>query len=138
MDVNEEKHTLDTSTIVNIAISLFSIAVSIAFAITGFYFSKKSDINLATIKTEIDSLHRQIDTIDNKSMTIIQDERKAHDEKTMQLMVNVMEAYKGYLPKEKAEGLEKQMNEVLRLQQQFDSASVLSKQSKVEGKKSHA
>jgi hypothetical protein len=145
----KEEYTLDTSTVVSIAISLFSIIVSILFAITGIYFSNKSDKTLASIQGKIDAQNASFMTMIQGFMTMVQEERKTHDAQTdshIQQMMEMMkismqyilESNKADLPNEKAESLEKQLNEVFRMQKQYDSTSILSKRSKVEEKKTHA
>src|SRR5437763_729882 len=103
---------MDTSTILSIVISLFSILISIIFALTALFLAKKSDNTLASIQTQMDA---QL----NRFMMLIQDERKIHDEHTAKSMESMLRlialliSYKGDLPKEKAENIAEEAGELL-------------------------
>ena len=130
---------MDTSAVVSIGISLFSIGLSAFFAYTGYRLANKSDKTLASIQTLMDA---QL----NKFMLLIQDERKTHNEhiaKSMESMwrfIELLISYKGDLPKEKAENIAEEADELLQEIKQgfgFNPGSVLSDLSKVGEKEEH-
>ncbi len=115
---------MDTSTVVSIAISLFSLAISIFLGVTALKISSKSDNTLATIQTEINVLRSDF-------MRLFQQAQTNYYEVTK--LVVEAKVHKGEWSSEQADDFEEELKEAIQEMQQlsFDPASVLSKQSKV-------
>ncbi len=121
---------MDTSTVIGIAISLFSVLIAIIFAITAFHFSNKSDNTLTSIQTEINTLRSDF-------MKLFHQAQTNYHEITM--MVVQAKVHKGEWSSEEADDFEEELEEAIQESQQlsFDPASVLSQQSKVGKNEEH-
>src|SRR5437667_12126540 len=113
---------MDTSTVVGIVISLFSVLIAIIFAITAFHFSNKSDKTLASIQTEISVLRGDFMKRFEQAQTDYYEVTK---------MVVEAKVHKGEWSSEEADDFEEEWKEAIQEMQQlsFDPASVLSQQS---------
>ncbi len=127
---NEKKH-MDTSTVVSIAISLFSVAISIFLGVTALKISNKSDKTLASIQTEINALRGDF-------MKRFEQAQTDYHEVTK--MVVLAKVHSGEWSREEADEFQEELNEALQemRQRSFNPASVISRQSKVGGKEDHA
>ncbi len=125
---------MDSSTSLNflsIVISLFSIIISIIFAIMGIHFSNKSDKTLTIIQTKIEVQH-------DVFITLLRDTMSRYDEyvtNVMRLMFD-MTVHKGKGTSEEVEDLDEAIQE-LRQKLNLDPTLVMSKQSKVGERKEH-
>jgi hypothetical protein len=122
---------MDTSTVVGIAISLFSITVSISLGIIALIISSKSDKTLASIHTEINALrsdfirlHEQVLSNHHDYATAVMD--------AMKVLVQ-MQVHKGELINEETDDIEEELKEAIKVLRRPspDPASILSKQSKL-------
>ncbi len=121
---------MDTSTVVGIVISLFSILVAIILGIAALYISNKSDKTLASIQTDINALRSDFIKLFYQAQTNYYEVTK---------MVVEAKVYKGEWSPEKGDVFQEELDEALQEMRQlnFSPASVLSKQSKVGEKEEH-
>ncbi len=121
---------MDTSTVVSIAISLFSVAISIFLGVTALKISSKSDKTLTSIQTEINALRGDF-------MKRFEQAQTDYHEVTK--MVVLAKVHRGEWSSEEADEFQEEFNEAIQEMRQlsFDPASVLSKQSKVGENEEH-
>lgn len=129
---------MDTSSvlsILSIAISLFSVAISVAFALYGLHFSNKADKTLTNIETTVNVQRENFMKLIEQAHTNYHENVTNVMKMTMQMMMQMM-VRRGGLSSEEADDFKEELNEAIQEMRwrSFNQASVISTQNKVGGK----